>query len=393
MANESAPTQCNQTSAVQLRRDIYAFLPWLHLLRAVTIAMRPRMLVLGLIGWGAVHWGIVATAACFPSAFWKPGIDDVSVTTLAVKTMPVLPKWLSESWPFMSLLSPLRAIFGTHASWSSVAAAWTLLLWALFVWGIVGGAMSRLAAFQFARHERKGVRYALKFSARQCLSYLIAPLLPLTGVACLAGVSAVVGFLVNLEEAYGFGVLTILMPICLGLSYLMTLMLIGLGLGWPLMIAAISTEDSDGFDGLCRSFGFLWDRPWHIAGLMTLCGGLFFVGNQAVTVFCDLATYLMSWSANLCDVVPGSKCGNTTARLWQQVGALPVQAFVPSFFFTASTVVYFLVRQSDDGTPLTDVVDVRDHELVRKKPALESTVQPATEATAASSSDSSTHSS
>jgi len=42
---------------------------------------------------------------------------------------------------------------------------------------------------------------------------------------------------------------------------------------------------------------------------------------------------------------------------WTCIPALLYVGFGPSFFWSATTVSYFLLRQSDDGTPLDSVVD------------------------------------
>ena len=41
----------------------------------------------------------------------------------------------------------------------------------------------------------------------------------------------------------------------------MALLLLGLAFGWPLMWATISTEGTDSFDALSRSYAYVFQRP------------------------------------------------------------------------------------------------------------------------------------
>lgn len=393
MTNESAPQSSNQPPAVQLRRDIYALLPWLHLLRAVPIAVQLRMLLLSMVGWAAILSGLhtLRILGCEPDTsevLWgnlelSPLLEKSHSTRAALSTRKVyhletilsnrdvtLDERIIEYLPLNSFYGSLTALLHQNHTWPELAYEWTVLLWTLLVWGLVGGAICRLAALQFARHERRGVVYALKFSFRQGLSWLIAPLLPLTGIGCLAAVNALLGLVVAAEQSLtGLGVLRVLLVVNLALSYLMTLLLLGLGLGWPLMIAAISTEDSDGFDGLSRSFGFLWDRPWHAVGLTAFGTGLFLVGRTALVAGVELLMFLFKWSSQL--ATPEGLQSHLFLGSFSNACLSLIAAFGPSFFFTAVTVIYFLMRQSDDGTPLTAVVDIRDEPLYPREATAE----------------------
>ena len=60
------------------------------------------------------------------------------------------------------------------------------------------------------------------------------------------------------------------------LGLIMAVVLVGL-VGWPLMNATISTEGSDSFDALSRSYSYVYQVPWHClwyaAGAPGLRGG------------------------------------------------------------------------------------------------------------------------
>ena len=55
----------------------------------------------------------------------------------------------------------------------------------------------------------------------------------------------------------------LLWPLALVAGLLMTLLLLGLLFGWPLMWATISAEGTDSFDALSRSYAYVFQRPLH----------------------------------------------------------------------------------------------------------------------------------
>ncbi|MDA0284414.1 MAG: hypothetical protein O3B86_13775, partial [Planctomycetota bacterium] len=171
-------------------------------------------------------------------------------------------------------------------------------------------------------------------------------------------------------------------------GFLMTMLLVGIATGWPLMIAAISTEDSDGFDGLSRGFGYLIDRPWN-AGLLAIVSlSIFAVSRFVVAILIGLTislganaisrgygTELVESSPSVFNAsvsVAASLEATLTNRVafawpdsiagiaivvWIGIPAVMLAGFGPSFFWSATTVTYFLLRHSDDGTPLDAVTD------------------------------------
>ena len=299
---------------------------------------------------------------------------------------PHLNTWLS--WdsaafslltPVRTLIEPARVIFQANQTWPVLALGWTRLLWALIVWSLVGGALCRMNALQFAARKRISLRAAFGFSRRQLLSYLVAPILPLSAVLILYGFNALLGCAASLAPTVGSIALGIGWGIVLFTGFLMAMLTLGLALGWPLMIAAISAEDSDGFDGLSRTFGYLFDRPWH-AGLFAVSGfSVFAVSRVLIATLVGLAISL-TVSFRLGRHSQLNPAGVIASQLeavltegrrfdWQNVvrGSGPVAwtlvpvllyvGFGPSFFWSATTVSYFLLRKSDDGTPLDSVVD------------------------------------
>ena len=267
----------------------------------------------------------------------------------------------------------------SEQSWSELAALWTRLFWSLAIWSVFGGAIARLAAVEFARDERAGLVASLKFSLRRFLSFFTAPLLPLAGILALWGMSAVGGAIGRIPFV-GEWIVAACWFLAAAVGLLIVLATIAMAAGWPLMVAAIATESSDAFDGFSRSFSYLYGRPWLFAGytlvalligmllvaaIDTLAVGLETVASRAVATgmgeeavarlhahppgyFTDARS--VPRSADL----PASGAANI-AGIWLSVIATLAVGFAVSFFWTAATIIYFLLRRADDATHFDEV--------------------------------------
>lgn len=346
----------------------HSVLPCLHLLRAAQLALRVRVLLLALLTVVVFSTGRVAINALpfvksdgfgsntlvpdvqRESAVWRESVRFEPLTSTAPTERLVIwsgfpsppsPEWLG--WPLETVHGPTRKLIQLNQSWEQLASSWTRLLWALLIWGTLGGAIVRMVAVRFARDESVPIGNAIAVSTRRWQSYLYGPLLPLLGIGCLSLGIHFVGWLERVVGSNTGWVLLLLGWIPLVLGLLMAALLILTAISWPLMVAAISTEGSDGFDGLSRAFGYVMNRPWYLLWLIVLACGVGLVTTFFAWWFLDIATWLTASILQLPH--PG-------AAFWGEVQAALRVAVLSSYFWSATTVIYFLLRQSDDGTPL-----------------------------------------
>lgn len=411
--NSTSENALPASERVDLPTLLPTLLPMLHLFRASGLAIDPRKMFLGGMAL------ILLAAGDWLFGFLPFASKTVTIHNIIRQDSPVhsrLPGCLGfglpqiETWmsweavafalftPIRTLVAPAQVVFQSDPSWSDLAFAWTQLLWALIVWSLIGGALCRMNALQFAVRKRISPWTALRFSRRQLQGYLVAPLLPFSAVLILQGFNYLLGLLASLIPDLGGIVLGIGWCLVLFSGFLMAMLVAGVLGGWPLMIAAISTEDSDGFDGLSRTFGYLFDRPWHaaLAGFLSL--PVFAVSRFVVALLIGLTVSLGAGAVergyDADSPSPGVRA-QLTARpdistenpaggfvdaidrrltgrghfslpgrssdllivAWASIAALLYAGFGPSFFWSAATVTYFLLRRSDDGTPLDTVVD------------------------------------
>jgi hypothetical protein len=270
----------------------------------------------------------------------------------------------------------------------------------LTVWAIFGGAIARIAAVHVARDEKLSVRAALSFSASKFLSFVSAPLIPLIIIALVGLVPLVAGFLSSI--AYIGPVFYLLMSalffILLAAGFIMTLVLIGLVAGLNLMYPTIAVEGSDSFDAISRAFSYVYARPWRMilytsvaviyGALCYLFVRLFIFLMLALTHrFLRLGMFREAPSAE--NLLPAMWRGpsatgtlsyepNWLALRWDQdIAAFLIAfwvyllisvlgAFAISFYFTANTIIYYLMRHEVDATEMDDVYLEQSDETSRR---------------------------
>ncbi len=386
--------------------DYIRLFPWLHMARAFRIAVDPRKLLLAGVALLAIS-GVDAlynqmfvgdpddevsligdrNEQVFQLSGVRPDTPDVPFGTPSSRGYLLEPHWpwdvgrgplrlsasgiveagfgtLARPWetirdPVVALLKPLDEIHFGHKSYLVVR-----LLWALVVWGVVAGAITRMTALEFARDERLGLGQAVRYAAGRIVSYVMAPGI---AVVCLAlvGVLCFVGGLVGRIPIGGelFAGILWFLPLLAG--FVMALVLVGASLGWPLMYATISTQDSDAFDGFSRSYTFVFGRPWYYGLLLVVTVLLASIGVGIVNVFATLTTELAADSvatgmtadkvAALRGLADEGNAGTWAAVFWENAFLLLAGGFGASFHWVAATIAYFLLRRADDGTALDEV--------------------------------------
>ncbi len=256
----------------------------------------------------------------------------------------------------------------------------------LVVWSILGGDISRTAALHVARGEKISIKEALSFGVKKFPSFLFAPLIP----AVIVGVMMVVVGLVSLVgniPAVGEVLISVLLFLSLIAGFIMALVAVGTVGGLTLMYPTIAMEGSDSFDAISRSFSYVYARPWRMAFYSlvaliygVLCylfvrffaflvlkmthlsvgAGIYVKGNSGLINKLD-----SMWSAPTLANLGGGfgegtawgvqGFGSWVICLWVCVVIGFVAAFLVSFFFSANTVIYSLLRKRVDSTDMDDV--------------------------------------
>jgi hypothetical protein len=312
--------------------------------------------------------------------------------------------------PLIKIVRPIVYFFSPRSNAYTKFYFLCVTIWTMAVWSVFGGAITRIAAVEVARGEKIGLGEAIRFTTRRWLAYLSAPLFPLLFVFFLLVLMWIFGLFFWIPFVGDILVAGLLwwVPLLFGLGMACTL--IGLAVGWPLMAPTISTEDTDSWEAVSRSFSYVFQRPWHyiwysVVGASYGAVAVFFIGFVAsfavylakmgvgTTPFVRDPSFLFAYSptsfewrtlllqgakADDENVVqdgklspkiyekyidsnrPGglwtyNKIGGFLVAVWLGVAFLMLIGFGYSFFFSMSTIIYLLMRRHVDSAELDEV--------------------------------------
>ncbi len=294
--------------------------------------------------------------------------------------------------------SPLRNLSGMgqgalwmvlyHPLYALLFGLGSLLIWA---WG--GGAICRIAAVQFAHDDKLTIQQGIAYAKGKWVGgFVLAPCIPLAFMAITAALMIGGGMLLRLPIfgdlvcGLGFGLAI------LG-GFVVTVLVMGLLLGGSLLWPTVAAEGSDAFDSFSRSFSYPFSKPWKFAlyailsvVYASICWALVsflaYVALRVTRGIVGFGTMPFGWwnrgdegtvirKLDLLWPIGGPHAlfawPDWSRLAWYEyVSALPIAlyvllliglvwAFLISFYFSASTVVYFLMRRDVDGTDLDEV--------------------------------------
>ncbi|MHC4443610.1 MAG: hypothetical protein ACYTF1_13510 [Planctomycetota bacterium] len=284
----------------------------------------------------------------------------------------------------------------------------------LAIWAMIGGAICRIAALHFARDERISYKEALAFAARKFIAFFTAPLLPIALIIFI-GVFLIIGGLVGAIPYIGEIFAGAAMGLALLGGFVMALVAIGLLAGGNLLWPTIAVEGSDSFDAMSRSYSYIYTKPWRTgfyAIIAIVYGAIcymfvrffifvmlkatrFFVGiglegtdrpgtgildNSKLDVIWPLPTF-----GNFRAPAPpfGAEQWDTAGTfligIWLLIVVGLMVAFLISFFYSGSTIIYYLLRREVDATDIEDVYLQEDLEEEDQEAKLDEAIPTETE--------------
>lgn len=275
-------------------------------------------------------------------AHWYANVMTFSKRQSRPESTALIPHEISHPWAQFSAVG--REVFSPRNSSIPACLCWFVVV--LAIWACVGGLITRIVALRFAQDRRETFPQLLDFIRKKWLSYIGAIFLPAVGVffalipVWLLGilwqavdanlsVATTPGYVIHMVG--GFVHLILTFPFAL----IAVLIMIGFVFGWPLMFAAISAEGSDAFDAVSRGFSYVYQRPvqfvfYHLCNLVIYTIGVmiaYFVFHETVKLIGYDPTGLM----------------------------IIFNSFAFAYFWSSSTVIYFLLRRSCDATPFDQV--------------------------------------
>ncbi len=315
------------------RIDFIRTLPWLRIGRAIGCALSLQALFIALIGVLLVDFSRAAL-----------------ITVLRSNELPIVivePPWTEKVPPVQDTLVPLWLFAKVPGS-----VGWKLILLgaaAAVIWSFVGVALCRCAALEFCRDESASFRGSVQHAVSRFAAPWGALATPLFGTAMLMILIAALAVPAFLPAVGGLW-LRLLSPIIAILGVGAGFLLLVLPVMWPLVIAAVAIDDSDGFDAFSRSFSFVTSHPWITAGLFTVAGAIITLCAAGIDMTKEAAAGVILWSAGWLTSEAQIRDHLFPASLWWV--KLFARATLSSLFWSLATIIYVFLRQVTDGSPL-----------------------------------------
>lgn len=255
----------------------------------------------------------------------------------------------------------------------------------LAVMSIAVGAICRIAALQFARGEKPGLTEALRYSTKKFTSFFTAPLAPVGIIIFIGLFIFLLGLAGNIPRV-GELIVGLGMPMALFTGSLLAVIVIGAFAGFNLMFPAVAYDGSDSFDAISRSFSYVYAKPWRMAFYTIIAAIYGSICYTFVRFFAFLTIWITRWLIQLSLWVDNSKEVNKLVAIWpkpefryllgssdtlttnwtESVAAFLVYlfllvvvglvvSFIISFYFSANTIIYSLMRKTVDNTAFEDI--------------------------------------
>lgn len=281
---------------------------------------------------------------------------------------------------FASCGRALRAVFVTTPRALAVEyplAGVPILIIFLAVFTLGGGALCRMVACDMSGELRLSATEGLGFALPRWGRSAAAVLIPAAIILAIALGLALGGLVLlrlpglNLIGGLVYGLM-------LAAGALLVFLLAGFAVSGAMLIPAVAVESTDSIDANQRAYAYVLGSPGRLAiyAIVLIVEGALayavigWLTAAALNVSADLAGAWAGWGAPLHGgiepfvfTLPDHGLGLSGTRrgaaaligLWERLGLAALAAYVVSFFFTASTALYLLLRRVNDGQDIEEI--------------------------------------
>lgn len=355
------------TPSIPSAGDLARSMIWPRLLRAGGLALRPSR-----VGLALTTLVLIAMIAQAPK-LWLDGREGpgafatarggAAASRMVEGVIRLDHVALFDGLSDLAVATP-AAVVGEYP-WSLAI----ILVPVLLVWCVGGAAISRSVASEFALRERTPWPRALAFGLSKWASTLGAKLTPLLFALFIVLVMAAGGWvLLRFPGLQVVGGVVYALALVGGL----VVVLVGLGyvLGGCLLIPVIACEGTDAIDAIQRAYAYPFARPLRLVLYALVLVVELVLLALLLGAISHAVTGVAAWAASLflpeglAHEVRSVANGETVALgdagwsrrtvvdligFWSRIPGMLVAAFVVSFYFSGSTLLYLLMRQVCDG--------------------------------------------
>lgn len=247
-----------------------------------------------------------------------------------------------------------------------------LLALLAIVWGIGGGMIARMAALDFGAGVDSAPGAGLRLALRRWRSLVGALVLPGALAVGIAIVLASLGaLLLGIPGVRVVG--AAVYPLLLAGGLLLAFIGFATALGQALLVPAVMADGADAMDAVQRAYAYAVGRTGRLIlyGLIALA-----VGALAWLILSAAFVAGINWTAQLAGAWAGERVGGglggpmamferpaageggataTIVRAWERAALLLLAGWAVSYYFTASTAVYLLIRRVADGQAIEEI--------------------------------------
>lgn len=352
--------------------------PWLLLVSAARSAVLLSVVAITLagalattLGWTAIgrvtgvdsaKWPVAVSPPVVPWGTQGPSADRPTALTTPrrlVEDNPFIRGWAVGAAPWLRIHS---ADVSRHRIYLALCGFWSLV-----VWSIGGGAIAWITAMRVTRRQRVSAVEALGRALRTCGSSIAGPAASTLAAGALCVPIIIAGWLLR------HGLFSPLVAAAWGIFLLfgavLLAVLIGLLLGWPLMIITATLDRSDPFDGISRAFAYVYQRPLHLLWYLLVAGVLawavYLAAALAVEATIAVTEQVASVgagqrrSAELLSEVRASDATWPSSLIaqWRDALRAGVRWLSLGLFWSLTTGIYLLLRFQIDETELDELAD------------------------------------
>lgn len=329
--------------------DITGDLLWPQLLESARLALSPGRLLLAMfVVVGVFIFDSLASKLGAPA----PGPAQAALVSLKEAAVRFVSSGVPGSALPRTFADPLAS-----TPWYT----WLLALPALVIFVVGGAAISRSVACQHAARVRLTWAESLGFALGRSFHLLLAHLGPLVLVGVCLGVLWLAGWLLqwpitNVIAGAGYGLYLLV-------GLIASLILTGLVLGQSLLVPAVACDAADGFGAVERAFAYTSGRTGRLllyTLIATVHGLLAFVIVSMVIVGAGVLVEMLTHppvpgDVGATDIAWHTKAAARLVSTWNAALGGVLMAYVVSFYFTASTIIYLLLRRLCDGQDVAEV--------------------------------------
>lgn len=296
--------------------------------------------------------------------------DGLAITTTESGTMGYAIPWhLNLPDSYIGVWRKLVAYpYQALESWTVRRTAYFLFAFAvtLAIWSFVGGCLSRRSIQELGTRITSPWTDTLRLVQRRWLSIVWAIAMPLGLLALAALGPLVLGWLANIPGAGPWIAGILMVPVAL----------LSIGAGWcaaislfgfPLSTAAIVAEkQADAFDGVSRAAAYTFQRPVTLILCVAVAEWIGYYVGAMVSIVLNTGFAFVAQAFRLGSTRPLTALGTPLDSMFHELVPCLITAFGFSFFWTASSAIYLILRREVDHAEF----DLIDMEVVAPPKAL-----------------------